>query len=156
VTVKRILSAVAAAALGLALLSACGDEDGGSASGDFCADLEAIQKELSSVSGGDASDLETLLDKVEELKDEAPEEVAEDWELLFEAFEKIVQAFQDAGLSPEDIQAIQNGQIPDGVDQQALTDAYAALQELASDSELTEAGENINKHAMEECGVDLE
>ena len=153
---KRILSAVAAAALGLVLLTGCGDDDGAGASGDFCADLEAIQKEFQSVSGGDASDLEKLLDRIETLKDEAPDEVKEDWEVLYEAFEKIVQAFQDAGLTTEDIEAIQNGQIPDGVDQQALTEAYAAIQELASDAELTEAMERIRTHAKEDCGVDLE
>ena len=45
--VKRILSAAAAVALGLALLTACGDDGGSKASGsggDYCSDLKDAKR----------------------------------------------------------------------------------------------------------------
>lgn len=152
---NRFVSAVGASALGLALLAGCGDDDAG-ASGDYCSDLDAVQKELNSVQGGDVSSLEDTLDSLETLRDEAPDEVAEAWDTLYDAFAAIVEAFQDAGLSAEDIEAIQNGQIPDGVDQEALEAAYAEITRLGQDTGLTESVEAIRTHAKDECDITLQ
>ena len=50
---------------------------------------------------------------------------------------------------------LQNGQIPDGVDMPALQELTTELQELDTD-EFQAASDNINKHAKDECGVDLQ
>jgi hypothetical protein len=158
--VKRFLSAVAAAALGLGLLTACGDDNGGGSgsagSGDYCKDLEKAQKELNSVQGGDVSSLEETVDRVHQLRDEAPDEIKDDWDRLSDAFDKIVAAFDKAGIDEDDIAAIQSGQIPDGVDQAALTEAYSEIAKLGEDEELTASVAAIRKHAKDECGVNLE
>ena len=154
---QRLLTAAATAVLGLGLLAGCGDAEGSAAGpGDYCADLGAAQDELNSLSGGDVSSLEETLDQLATLRDEAPEAIAADWEVLHDAFERIVGAFRDAGLSAEDIEAIQSGQVPDGVDQQALQDAYAEITELSSDEELTDALEAIRAHAQDECDIELQ
>ena len=156
---KRFLSAVAAAALGLGLLTACGDDTDGAGtagSGDYCKDLKSAQKELNSVQGGDVSSLEETVDRIHQLRDEAPDEIQDDWERLSGAFDKIVAAFKKAGIDEEDIAAIQSGQIPDGVDQAALTEAYSEIAKLGEDQALQDSVEAIRKHAKDECGVVLE
>jgi hypothetical protein len=155
--VKRILSAVAAAALGLGLLTACGDDDGGGSagSGDYCDDLKAAKKNIDSLQGGDLASFEKTVDEVHKLRDEAPDEIKDDWKILSDAFDQIVAAFEKAGLDEDDIAGLQSGEIPDGVDMAALQQAMSEIQALESD-ELTKATEEIQKHAKDECGIDLE
>lgn len=154
-TRTRCLTALGAVVLGAGLLTGCGGDDEAGASGDYCTDLEAVSNELNSVQDGDVSSLEETLDSLEVLRDEAPAAIEEDWDRLYDAFERIVQAFDDAGLSAEDIEDIQNGQIPDGVDQQALEQAYAEISRLSDDTELTASVTRIQDHAKDECDLDL-
>jgi hypothetical protein len=49
---------------------------------------------------------------------------------------------------------LQNGQIPEGVDMAALQSLMAEIEALDT-QDFQEAGDNINKHAKDECGVDL-
>ena len=95
---KRILSAVAAAALGLGLLTACGDDGGGSAGGDYCDDLKAAKKELDSIGDGDFSKLQEATDRMHDLADEAPDEIQDDWEVLVDGIDKLIAALDKAGL----------------------------------------------------------
>jgi hypothetical protein len=154
--VKRILSAVAAAALGLGLLTACGDDGGGSAGGgDYCDDLKAAKKELDSIGDGDFSKLQEATDRMHDLADEAPEEIQDDWEVFVDSIDKLLAALDKAGLTGEDMANLQSGQLPDGVDMEALQDLMAELQKLDT-PEFEEAADNINKHAKDECDIDLE
>ena len=153
---KRILSAAAAAALGLSMFTACGGDDGDSASGgDYCDDLKTAKKNLDSIEGGDLSTLEETADQIHKLRDEAPDEIKDDWEVLSDGFDKIIEAFEKAGLDEDDIANLQSGQLPDDVDMEALQQAMTEIQELSGD-EFTKAGDNISKHAKEECDIDLE
>jgi hypothetical protein len=155
-TVKRILSAAAVAALGLSLLTACGGDDGDSAdSGDYCDDLKTAKKNLDSIEGGDLSSLEETSDQIHKLRDEAPDDIKDDWEVLSDGFDKIIAAFKKAGLDEDDIANLQSGQLPDDVDMDALQKAMTEIEELSGE-EFTKAGDNISKHAKDECGVDLE
>jgi hypothetical protein len=157
--VKRILSAAAAAALGLCLLTACGDDDGGNkaggSSGDYCKDLKSAKDEIDAVKGSDFSDLEKTTDAMHELADEAPGEIEDDWETLVDGIDKLVAALKKAGLDDDDMAALQTGQLPDGVDMAAIQGLMAELEALNTE-EFQTAGENIKKHAKDKCGVDLE
>ena len=155
---KRILSAVAAAALGLCLLTACGDDSGDKASGgsgDYCNDLKSAKKEVDALKGGDFSDLEKTTDAMHKLADEAPDEIKGDWDTLVTGVDKLVAALKKAGLDDADMATLQSGQIPDGVDMDALTGLMTEIKALDTD-EFQKAGENINKHAKDKCGVDLQ
>ncbi len=155
---KRILSAAAAAALGLCLLTACGDDGGGKAggsSGDYCSDLKDAKKEVDALKGGDFSDLEKTTDAMNELADEAPDEIKEDWEILVNGVQKLVDALKKAGLDDDDMATLQSGQIPDGVDMTALQSLMTEIKALDTE-EFQTAGDNINKHAKDECKVDLQ
>jgi hypothetical protein len=156
--VKRILSAAAAAALGLCLLTACGDDGGGKASdssGDYCSDLKAAKKEVDALKGGDFSDLEKTTDAMHRLADEAPDEIKDDWETLVSGVDKLVSALKEAGLDDDDMASLQSGQIPDGVDMEALNGLMEKIKSLST-KEFQAAGDAINKHAKDECGVDLQ
>lgn len=154
---KRILSAAAAAALGLCLLTACGGDGGGKAGsgGDYCSDLKDAKKEVDAIKGGDFSDLETTTDTMNELADEAPDEIKDDWEILVKGVEKLVDALKKAGLDDDDMATLQSGEVPDDVDMTALQSLMTELQALDT-PEFQEASDNINKHAKDECGVDLQ
>ncbi len=156
---KRILSAAAAAALGLCLLTACGDDDGGSkaggSGGDYCSDLKAAKKEVDALKAGDFSDLEKTTDAMHKLADEAPDEIKDDWKVLVDGVDKLVDALKDAGLDDADMETLQSGQIPDGVDMAALTGLMEEIKDLST-QEFQDAGEAINKHAKDECKVDLQ
>ncbi|WP_028652056.1 hypothetical protein [Nocardioides halotolerans] len=155
---KRILFAAAAVALGLTLLTACGDDDGGGkagGSGDYCKDLKSAKKEVDALKGGDFSDLQKTTDAMHQLADEAPDEIKDDWETLVKGVDKLVDALKKAGLDDDDMAALQSGQIPDGVDMAALQSLMTEIQALDTE-EFQKAGDNINKHAKDECGVDLQ
>jgi hypothetical protein len=159
--VKRILSAAAAAALGLCLLTACGDDDGGGggkaagSGGDYCSDLKDAKKEVDALKAGDFSDLEETTDAMHELADEAPDAIKDDWETLVDGVDKLVEALKKAGLDDDDMATLQSGQIPDGVDMAALQGLMTEIQALDTEA-FTAAGDSINKHAKDECGVDLD
>jgi hypothetical protein len=154
--VKRILSAVAAAALGLGLLTACGGGDSkASGGGDYCKDIKAAKKEVDALGDGDFSDLKKATDVMHELADEAPSEVKDDWKTLVEGVDKLMDALKKAGLDEDDMADLQSGKIPDGVDMDALQGLMTELQSLDTD-QFEKASENIAKHAKDECGVDLE
>ncbi len=155
---KRILSAAAAAAFGLCLLTACGDDGGGSASdggGDYCSELKDAKKEVDALKEGDFSDLEKTTDAMHSLADHAPDEIKDDWEILVTGVDKLVDALKKAGLDDADMATLQSGQIPDGVDMTALQSLMTEIQALDT-TEFQDAGDAINKHAKDECGVDLQ
>lgn len=154
---KRILSAVAAAALGLCLLTACGDDSGDKAagSGDYCKDLKSTKKEVDALKDGDFSDLQKTTDAMHKLADEAPDEIKKDWDTLVKGVDKLVAALKKAGLDDADMATLQSGQIPDGVDMAALQGLMTEIQALDT-PEFQKAGDAINKHAKDECDVDLQ
>ena len=155
---KRILSVVAAAALGLSLFTACGDDGGdkaGDSSGDYCSDLKDAKKEVDALKGGDFSDLEKTTDAMNKLADEAPDEIKDDWAVLVDGVQKLVDALKKAGLDEDDMATLQSGQIPDGADMTVLQGLMTEIKALDTE-EFKAAGENINKHAKDECGVDLQ
>jgi hypothetical protein len=154
--VKRIISAVAAAALGLCLLTACGDDNGAKAGGgDYCKDLKTAKKKVDALKGGDLKGIDETVDTMHDLADEAPSEIKDDWKVLVDGVDKLVAAIKKAGLSDEDMATLQSGQIPDGVDMTALQTLMTEIQSLDTD-EFQKAGDAINKHAKDKCGLDLQ
>jgi len=157
--VNRILSSAAVAALGLSLFTACGDDDGGGSAsdggGDYCTDLKAAQKKIGKLGAGDLGSISDTVDQVHELRDEAPDEIQDDWKVLSDGFDKIIAAFEKAGLTEEDIAKLQSGEMPTDVDMAAITEALKEVEELGEE-EFTKAGDAIRTHAKDECGIDLQ
>jgi hypothetical protein len=156
--VKRILSAAAVMALGLSLFTACGDDDGGGSAagdrGDYCQDLTSADKSLDTLVGGDLGNLSQTVDQIHKLRDEAPDKIEDQWKVLSDGLDKILAAFEKAGLSEEDIEKLQSGQMPDDVDMAELQATVSEVADLGGEA-FTKAGDAIAEHAKDECGVTL-
>ena len=146
---KRISSLLAATVLGAGLLTGCG---GGTDA--YCDTLEDTQKNFEDFEAADFSDFDEFTDRVDELADEAPDEVKDDWKVLSEAFNAFVDALDEAGLEPGDLEGLASGEIPEGVDMEALTEAMTEAQALGGE-DFEKATDAIEKHAKDECNIDL-
>ena len=155
---KRILSAAAAAAMGLGLLTACGGSDGGGkaagGSRDYCTDLKAAKKQLDALKNSDLSGIHQTADALSDLADEASDSIKADWSIVVDGVRRLVAAIEKAGLDDDDIASLQSGQIPDGVEMSSLNDLIATEQALNTDK-FKKAGDEITEHAKDKCGLDL-
>ncbi|MBJ7356068.1 hypothetical protein [Nocardioides sp.] len=151
---KRLTSLLAVTAFSASLLTGCGGDGGGGDADSYCDSLESIQKDFEDFEAADFSNFDEFTDRVEALADDAPDEVKEDWEVLTKAFTAFVDALEEAGLEPADLEGLANNELPEGVDMEALTEAMTEAQALGSE-EVEKATENIEKHAKDECNIDL-
>jgi len=142
--VRRIGTWTAAAVLGAGLLAGCGGSDTEA----YCSSLEDAQDSFSG--DVDPANFGDLTDQVEEIVDEAPDDVKGDWEKLQGALDDFESALDDAGLSVDDLS-----------DPEALADVdpedAAKIQEVANSmgTDFEDASNNIEKHAKDECDIDL-
>jgi hypothetical protein len=144
--------ALAALALALASLTACGSD----ADSAYCKDLKADKAYFASFNGGnpDVSKLDDAFNRMHSLADEAPDPVADDWKVLDKALTSITDALKDAGISFADIAKMQQGQLPKGADPQKIAALAPKLQAMSS-AKVEKASKSIEKHAKDTCGVKL-
>ena len=156
----RTTAIVSTLALGGALLTGCGGGGGSSSTSGYCDDLKDAKAEFSSLNSStpDFKEFSKAIDTFHEIADGAPEEVADDWELLDDALTKLEKDLDSAGLTLEDLGTITKGGVPEGMTpeelQQALPKLQSAFSSLSS-SDLEKASTNIEKHAKSECDIDL-
>jgi hypothetical protein len=150
---------LAVAVLLVGSVAACGDDssngDGESNdAGSYCDDLKDAKEEFASLEGEDADPavLEDAFSTMQKLGDEAPDEVAADWDVLTEGFDKIQQALDDAGIGLEDLDDPDALATMDPAAAQKLTQVFSSL----DGDEFSGAADAITKHAKDECDVDLE
>jgi hypothetical protein len=148
--VKRLTPLLAATALGASLLTAC---SGGTDA--YCDTLKETKSDFEDFEAADFSNFDEFTDRVEELADDAPDEVKDDWEVLEKAFKGFVEALDKAGLKPEDLEGMASGELPEGVDMEALQEAMSEAQALGGE-EFEKATDAIDKHAKDECNIDLD
>jgi hypothetical protein len=155
----RVNVVIGSMTLGLTatLLTACGGGGGSSSSsGSYCDELKSDKAYFESLSGSnaDVSKLDTVFAKVHTLADKAPDNVSADWKTLDNAITTLENALKAAGIKPSDLAAMQNGQVPKGVDLQKLQALAPKLQALSS-SDVSAAADKIAADAKKSCGVDL-
>lgn len=164
--------AAAAGAVLLGLLAGCGDDsDGGSSeAGDtastestspestldeYCAVLDDTRGEFENFGGDAAFDrLGELQVALADVAAVAPDEIADDWDVLLTGFEKVEATLDEVGITPEQLQELQQGQLPEGVDPDELRAAFAELE--AETQEVQPANDAISAHAKDECGITLQ
>jgi cytochrome c556 len=146
--------ALAALALTLGSLTACGSDSGSGSA--YCKELKADKAYFKSFSGSnpDVSKLDDAFNRLHSLADKSPDEIKSDWKTLDDAITSITQALKDAGISFGDIAKMQQGQVPKGVDPQKLTDLAPKLQAMGS-AKVKKASDAIEKHAKDTCKVTL-
>lgn len=153
----KIPMALAGAVLLASTLGACGGGDGGSGGEDssYCKDLKKAEKTFNDVSSGsDLGQLDAAFKTFHKLADEAPSDIEKDWAKLDGAIDTVEKALKDAGLTFADLEKIQAGQVPEGVDPSKLQGLASEMTKLSS-ADFTEASKSIEKHAKKTCKVDL-
>jgi hypothetical protein len=149
--VKHKLVLLAVGALMSGMLTGCGGSDTDA----YCDSLKDAKADIESLDAGDVAQFDEAFKTIHKLADEAPDEVKDDWEVLDGALSDMEKALNDAGLELSDLEGLSSGQLPEGVDQAKLAQLGEQMQAIASD-EVTEAGENIDKHAEDECGIKIQ
>ena len=113
--------------------------EAGGALGGECAEFAGLSAKLSQALGGTSGDLESATGVFDELADQVPDEIRDDYQVLAENFSKLAEALKDVDLSagatpsPEDLAKIQE-----------------VTQSLDS-AEVQEASQNIEAWASENC-----
>lgn len=146
---KAVLVAVATLLSGM--LTACG---GGGDAAAYCDSLKEAEADFGSLDSGDVGNFDSAFKTLHELAEEAPDDVKDDWEVLDGALTDMETALQEAGIEFSDLEGISQGEFPEGVDMEKLTTLTEELGAITS-GEVEEAGNNIEKHAKDECDVDL-
>lgn len=130
-------------------LTACG-----SGSSAYCSDLKSATKEFDSLEGSDLGQIDQAFATFHKLADEAPSDVESDWKVLDDGITSVEKSLDEAGIKLEDLAKVQQGELPEGVDMAKLQGLAADFQKL-SDEKFTKASDAIEKHAKDECDVDL-
>jgi hypothetical protein len=124
----------------------------------YCSALGEEKKQLTRLStdvGKPGTTGEEALGKtvgvLSDLRDEAPDDISDEWVTLVAALQGLVDAFRETGAAPGDFAG---GEKPEGV-----TDGqYDAVQEAVAELQSTrvqQAGKSIEQHARDVCKVDL-
>ena len=140
---------LAALALSLGTLTACGGGDDA-----YCKELKADQAyfENFSSSSPDFDKLDEALDQIHSLAENAPEEVADDWKVLDDAFATVEKALADAGVSSPTWPRCSRARSPRAWTPAKARRARSKLQEL-SGAKFENAAKAIEKHAKDTCDV---
>ncbi len=147
---KRTIALSAAATLMAGLLSGC---SGGQTQA-YCDDLETAKADIDKLQEGDVASFDEVFKTIGELADEAPDEVSAEWKTLDDSLGQFKKALNDAGLELSDMDQLSQGQVPEGVDPKKLQTLGQDLQKVNNEA-TTKAGDEIEKHAKEECDIDL-
>ena len=115
------------------------EDDGTGALGENCAELAGIGSRLAQSLSGQAGDLDEAQELFDEIADQVPEEIRDDYEVVAENFGKIAEGLKDLDLG--------SGATPSSEDLQKLQELTASL----DSAEVREASENISAWAEENC-----
>ena len=146
---KQRLVLAAVAALCASTLTACG---GGTKA--YCDDLREANKDFSSLDNADFAKFDEAISRMHKLADEAPDEVKDDWKVLDGALNDLQAALKKAGLTTDDLAKMSQGQMPENFDMTKLQQLQEDMSSLG-DQKFEDASNAIEKHAKDECNVDL-
>jgi hypothetical protein len=141
--VRRLL----VAALLLPLVAACGsDQD------EYCDAVASHQQQLSDiVGGGDPDALLKALDIFEELRDEAPGDITDEWQQVVSRIEALRDALDAAGVDPA---TYDRDNPPTDLDAEDKAAIDAAAKQLGSGTTLR-ALQDLDQQARDVCKTPL-
>jgi ABC-type glycerol-3-phosphate transport system substrate-binding protein len=152
--------ALASVVLMAASLTACGGDENTSSSsgGSYCDQVKAMKAKSDTLDFTQLSDSQyaELQSSLRDIEAVAPDDVKADWATFNDGLDQIAQLLNDAGLSFDDVKAMQGGSIPEGTDLAKLQEFADKVQQLTADSEMTDASKAISQNIKDECGVDLD
>jgi len=147
--------ALTGAAVLLGVLAGCGGGDSATEANstkDYCEGLRNVQKEFRALESGDPSkvNLDDAFGRLQDLADQAPPAVADEWAALDNAISGMDRALEDAGLGFNDLnrESLQN------LDPQKARELGRKAQQFGG-QQLEKASRAIEKHARTECNIKL-
>lgn len=148
--------ALTAAAVLLGLLAGCGGGDSATEANstqDYCEGLRNAQKEFRALESGDPSkvNLNDAFGRLQDLADQAPPAVADEWAALDNAISGMDKALEDAGLGFNDLT---NPESLQELDPQKAQELARKAQQLGG-QQFEKASRAIEKHARTECNIKL-
>lgn len=121
----------------------------------YCAALEDKQQTLADLaetsSDPGSGALAKTIDVFEGLREEAPEDVQDEWDTFIAAWQTLETALADAGA---DESMFTDGSRPDGMSEDDYQTISGAAAELRS-TRVVEAAAGIEQHALDVCKLDL-
>ena len=138
-------------------LAACSDSGGSESSGDYCDTLKSSQSEFEDLDPTALTEekFSALQEKINQLEEEAPSDVKDDWGTAGEQLDKFKGLLDEAGIDFDDIQTLKQNKMPEGIDVAKLQAMIPKLQQFAQDPSLDKAEEAIRKNAKSECNITL-
>jgi hypothetical protein len=156
--------AVATIVIMASSLAACGGNDddssgsGGGAGGGYCDTIQSVKDEVASGNFDTLTQAEfdSFQSKIADIQSAAPDDVADDWQNLGDYLNQFESLLKDAGISLDDLQSLESGDLPSGVDTSDLTDLATKLQTLTKDNDIEAADKAITASAKSECDINLD
>jgi hypothetical protein len=129
------------------------EPEGEATGGDYCDALAEAQADLAALETGPAAapQLEQLVATFEDLAEQAPAEVADDWQQLISFFDRLDEALGEVGLKLADLGNPVALQQLTPKEVRELQTLVAGLQS----KQLEQAAQKLTRHAKKECGVQL-
>ncbi|HSS67701.1 MAG TPA: hypothetical protein VLK34_04065 [Nocardioidaceae bacterium] len=152
--------ALASIALLAGSLTACGGGDSNSGSGgSYCDQVKSLKDTVNSLdfTALDDAGFSDFQDSLDGIEASAPSDIKGDWTTLNAAVDQLKGILADAGLTFDDLKAIQAdpSNLPDGVDIAKLQALAQKLNDFAADSDFKTASDNIQANVKSECGIDI-
>ncbi|HYJ26891.1 MAG TPA: hypothetical protein VEW73_04205 [Nocardioides sp.] len=119
---------------------------------DYCDAVREHQRELSDVAASeDAGALFGALDTYDELREEAPRDIADDWETVIAPLRRLEELLADHGVDPSTYAA---DEPPADLDEEERRAIEAAAREVGRERTVA-AMAAVEQHALDVCGTPL-
>jgi aminopeptidase N len=153
--------ALASVVLMAGALTACGGDDNSSSSGggSYCDQVKEVKSTIDNFDFTklDEQQFSAFQSSLNSVEDAAPDSVKQDWATLNDAVDQLKGILADAGLTFDDLQAIQEdpSNLPEGVDIAKLQALAQKLNEFTTNTDIQDATDAISANVQDECGIDL-
>lgn len=124
---------------------------GGDPIDDYCAAVEEKAPTLTrAVEERGTEGLLASLPTLQELGDQAPEDVRDDWRVLLGALEDFRDSLEGTGIDPGEV----SGELPDDLSREERTEIRDSATQLLS-PEVEQATAEVEQHALDVCRTPL-
>jgi hypothetical protein len=138
--------------LALLLVASLATGCSGDPQADYCDTVEDHQVELTDIAASeDAGALFDALPVYDDLADDAPQDIADDWAAVIEPLRALEKTLSEAGVDPSSYAADEPPADLDDADREAIE---AAARGVGSEATVT-AMAAVEQHALDVCGTPL-
>ncbi len=151
---KKTVGLAAAALLTLSM-AACSGDGGDDA---YCDRLEEARDSIEDVDTAtlDQETFDDITSQLNDLSEEAPSDVEDQYQTVIDGFDEIAALFEEAGISFDDLDSLQSGDLPEGVDLEKLQELAPRFEEISTDTSIEDAIDEIQTDAEERCDITFE